>query len=499
MKDLQFAVTFGVILRNMHRWSAHAMVAVVFLHMCRVFWTGSYKTPREFNWVVGVLLFLLTLALSFTGYLLPWDQLAFWAITVGTNIAAYAPLLGDQVKFLLLGGHVIGPMTLLRFYVMHCVILPLAMLLLISLHVWRVRKDGLSGAKAQMQPVEEVAGAFPASTKTDGLVALTRRPKASVEARDPNDEVFAWPDLLYRELLVALAVIVTLHIVSLVFTAPLEEMADPTRTPNPAKAPWYFLGLQELVHYSALIGGVIVPTLLVIALLALPCVDRNKLGSGRWFAPERRLANTAFTALVAVFVGQAIVGTFFRGPNWAPGLAMEVKTPTPTRLHVLFACLGLSFLLIFSWVMYREETAEWRSTQARFRQLERTRKNPHQLAQSASIGGLRQVWLPELGRVDRCGTCHLGIDDPAFAGAPAPFAAHPGTWLSTHPTDRFGCTVCHDGQGQATDFANAAHQPQPFPVVSADAPAPKPSKQTAARTIAGSIRRARRALRRAGG
>jgi quinol-cytochrome oxidoreductase complex cytochrome b subunit len=317
MKDLQFVVTFGVVLRNMHRWSAHAMVAVAFLHMCRVFWTGSYKPPREFNWVVGVLLFLLTLGLSFTGYLLPWDQLAFWAITVGTNIAAYAPLLGDQVKFLLLGGHVIGPMTLLRFYVMHCVMLPLAMLLLISLHVWRVRKDALSGAATQAQAVEEVAGGFPASTKTYGLVALTRRPRASVDARDPNDEVFAWPDLLYRELLVALVVIVTLHVVSLLFMAPLEEIADPTRTPNPAKAPWYFLGLQELVHYSALFGGVIVPTLLVIALLALPYVDRRKQGSGRWFAPERRLANTVFTALVAVFVGLTIIGTFFRGANWA--------------------------------------------------------------------------------------------------------------------------------------------------------------------------------------
>ena len=92
MKDLQFVVMFGVVLRNMHRWSAHAMVLVVFLHMCRVFWTGSYKPPREFNWVIGVMLLLLTLALSFTGYLLPWDQLAFWAITVGTNIAAYAPI-----------------------------------------------------------------------------------------------------------------------------------------------------------------------------------------------------------------------------------------------------------------------------------------------------------------------------------------------------------------------------------------------------------------------
>ncbi|MCX6538414.1 MAG: cytochrome b N-terminal domain-containing protein [Acidobacteria bacterium] len=317
MKDLQFVVTFGIVLRNMHRWSAHAMVGVVFLHMCRVFWTGSYKPPREFNWVVGVLLLLLTLGLSFTGYLLPWDQLAFWAITVGTNIAAYAPVVGDQVKFLLLGGHMIGPMTLLRFYVLHCVILPLAMLLLISLHVWRVRKDGLSGAEISASPTEERAGVFPASAKTYGLMGLTTRPRASVEARDPNDEVFAWPHLLYRELLVALAVIVVLHVVSLVFMAPLEEIADPTRTPNPAKAPWYFLGLQELVHYSALVGGVIVPTLIVLALLVLPYIDRGTSGSGRWFAPERRLANSVFTTLAVVSVVLTVIGTFFRGANWA--------------------------------------------------------------------------------------------------------------------------------------------------------------------------------------
>jgi cytochrome c2 len=144
------------------------------------------------------------------------------------------------------------------------------------------------------------------------------------------------------------------------------------------------------------------------------------------------------------------------------GVAVEVKNTAAPRLHVVFAGLGLAFLLIFSWVLFYEGTAEWRTVQARFRQLETRVKNPHQLAQSASVGGLRQMWLPDLGRVDRCGTCHLGIDDPAFASAPQPFAAHPGTWLSTHPTDRFGCTSCHDGQGQATDFANAAHQPQPF-------------------------------------
>jgi len=317
MKDLQFVVTFGIVLRNMHRWSAHGMVAVVFLHMCRVFWTGSYKAPREFNWVVGVLLLLLTLGLSFTGYLLPWDQLAFWAITVGTNIAAYAPVVGDQVKYLLLGGHVIGPMTLLRFYVLHCVILPLSMVILISLHVWRVRKDGLSGAPAAVATVEEVGGVFPASTKTYGLMSMSRRPRVSVESRDPYDEVFAWPHLLYRELLVALGVIVLLHAISLIFMAPLEEIADPTRTPNPAKAPWYFLGLQELVHYSALVGGVIVPTLLVAALVVVPYIDPSPKGSGQWFARERRTANTVFTVLAAVMVVLTITGTFFRGANWA--------------------------------------------------------------------------------------------------------------------------------------------------------------------------------------
>ena len=317
MKDLQFVVTFGIILRNMHRWSAHAMVVVVFLHMCRVFWTGAYKPPREFNWVIGVVLFLLTLALSFTGYLLPWDQLAYWAITVGTNIVTYTPLVGERLKYLLLAGHMIGSMTLLRFYVLHCVVLPLAMLLLVSIHVWRVRKDGLSGAEVHADAVEEVAGGFPASTKTCGLMALARRPRVSVEARDPNDEVFAWPHLLYRELLVALAVIVALHVAALLFMAPLEEVADPTRTPNPAKAPWYFLGLQELVHYSALIGGVVVPTLVVVALFVLPYADRSRVGAGRWFAPERRIANVVFTALAILSVVMTAIGTWFRGANWA--------------------------------------------------------------------------------------------------------------------------------------------------------------------------------------
>lgn len=142
MQDLQYVVPFGPFLRNLHRWAAHAMIITVFLHMCRVFYTGSYKPPREFNWVVGVVLFVLTLLLSFTGYLLPWDQLAFWAITVGSSIAGYAPVIGKKFKFALLGGNVVGQGALLRFYVFHCILLPLIAVVLMAIHFWRIRKDG---------------------------------------------------------------------------------------------------------------------------------------------------------------------------------------------------------------------------------------------------------------------------------------------------------------------------------------------------------------------
>lgn len=139
---LQTQIPFGQLLRNLHRWGAHLMVILVVLHMARVFYTGAYKPPREFNWMVGVFLLLLTLGASFTGYLLPWDQLAYWAITVGTSVASYAPLVGGQVRQFMLGGPEIGQETLIRFYALHVIVLPALIGLLISLHIWRVRKDG---------------------------------------------------------------------------------------------------------------------------------------------------------------------------------------------------------------------------------------------------------------------------------------------------------------------------------------------------------------------
>ena len=142
IQSIEASVAFGTLVRNMHRWAAHLMVLTVFLHMIRVFYHGAYKPPREFNWVVGVLLLFLTLGLSFTGYLLPWDQIAFWAITVGTQMATYAPLLNTESSFILLGGIEVGQETLIRFYVMHVIAFPLIAAILMVVHFWRIRKDG---------------------------------------------------------------------------------------------------------------------------------------------------------------------------------------------------------------------------------------------------------------------------------------------------------------------------------------------------------------------
>jgi len=337
MLDLRGSVAFGTFLRNMHRWAAHGMVAVVFLHMCRVFFTGSYKKPREFNWVIGVVLFLLTLFSSFTGYLLPWDQLAFWAITVGASIAGYAPIVGKDIQFILLGDTNVGQEALLRFYVLHIAVLPLVMALLVSIHFWRIRKDGglsrpeeaedLTGEKADSlsdwpkeldvvpTPATVAASAAVIEKKQYGIQGLVRGPFTKV-GNVPDKSVFSWPNLFMAELFVFVVTVAGVLVVSLLFNAPLEEPVNIAHPPNPAKAPWYFLGLQEMVSYSAFWGGVGIPTLEVLILLLVPYFDRTTKGVGRWFAKERLLANTLFLIFVIVNIILIIVGTFFRGPNW---------------------------------------------------------------------------------------------------------------------------------------------------------------------------------------
>ncbi|HEY2858458.1 MAG TPA: cytochrome b N-terminal domain-containing protein [Terracidiphilus sp.] len=332
MLDLRSSVAFGVILRNMHRWAAHGMVACVFLHLCRVFFTGSYKTPREFNWVIGVCLFGLTLLSSFTGYLLPWDQLAFWAVTVGTSIAGYAPFIGHAVKFILLGDATVGQEALLRFYVLHVVVLPVVLTVFVAVHFWRIRKDG-GLAKPELeavpkrQAVQVEIREQPVPVASSGAVAVAAAPRRfTIQGlvRGPlvkvgkleEDTVFSWPSLLVAELFVLLLTIAGVMVVSYFFNAPLEQPVNVMHPPNPAKAPWYFLGLQEQVSYSAFWGGIGVPGIELLLLLLLPYFDRGKQGVGRWFARQRILANSVFLLFVVVNIVLIAIGTFLRGANW---------------------------------------------------------------------------------------------------------------------------------------------------------------------------------------
>ncbi len=322
MLDLRGSVAFGTLLRNMHRWGAHGMVAIVFLHLCRVFLTGSYKKPREFNWVVGVILFLLTLFMSFTGYLLPWDQLAFWAITVGTAIAGYAPVVGKDIQFLLMGGTSVGQEALLRFYVLHVAVLPAVLTLMIAIHFWRIRKDGGLSRPDDADPVISLE-AMPVAKasvlepkKTYGFQGLVRGPLTKV-GEIPDNTVFSWPNLFLAELFTFVVTLSAILVVSLLFNAPLEEPVNALHPPNPAKAPWYFLGLQEMVSYSAFWGGIGVPTIFVLLLLGPPYLDRGPGGVGKWFSRDRLLANTIFITFVVANIIFVIIGTFFRGANWA--------------------------------------------------------------------------------------------------------------------------------------------------------------------------------------
>lgn len=324
IKDLHYVVPTGRFIRNIHRWAAHLMVITVILHMVRVFYTAAYKSPREFNWLVGMLLFVLTLAFSFTGYLLPWDQLAYWAVTIGANIAASPNELadalglpaifhvGDLQRELLLGASGVGQEALIRFYVLHVMVLPIIVAALMGVHFWRIRKDG-GLARPEGTPTAAGKGAGKRApsmlapndtpTKTYGLMCLVR--DRSPHTGKAVDETFpSWPCLLRAELLVFMATMLLCVALALFLDAPLREQANAAVPENPAKAPWYFLGLQEMVSYSAFVGGLMIPAITVLGLALIPFLDREPEPSGAWFSGRRgrrvSLWSVVFGAMCAV-------------------------------------------------------------------------------------------------------------------------------------------------------------------------------------------------------
>ncbi len=323
MKDIIYVVPAGRFVRNIHRWSAHVMVVLAFLHMTRVFYTGSYKRGRGFNWLIGILLLILTLALSFTGYLLPWDQLSYWAVTIGANIASSPSEMtdalgiteqfdiGSAIKHLLLGSDTIGDDALLRFYFLHCIFLPMMLSALVGVHFWRIRKDGgltrpdvIKESELSGIPVDDLADkhdAHNAPPQTMRVLGVVRGTSPNVD-NGPNNTVASWPHALRSELAAALFITALTLALAYFFDAPLKEAANPLVPENPAKAPWYFLGLQELVGYSAFTGGLVVPTLTIFGLALIPLLDRSPGSIGRWFDNKEGRRTAIVSALFATTV-----------------------------------------------------------------------------------------------------------------------------------------------------------------------------------------------------
>jgi quinol-cytochrome oxidoreductase complex cytochrome b subunit len=331
VKDISTVVTGGKYIRNIHRWGAHGMVAVVVLHLVRILFTSAYTGTRRVNWLVGILLFCATVLFSFSGYLLPWDQLAFWAVTIASNIVASTREVTDLVgvttgfdpggfvRRLLLGGDSVGQDALTRFYLLHVVILPITTIVLIGVHFWRIRKsDGL---------------ALPA--EADDLVLKAQGMVDPVALRDARlrreHTVLSWPTALWAEGAILLMAVAALMLSAILVDAPLLAPADISMPENPAKSPWYFLGVQELVSYSSFTGGVLVPLLLLVALVAVPFVDREERGTGYWFGGRHgrkvMILSTLVALLVTVGTMAIAIGVGWQWTRTVPAVVALVANP----------------------------------------------------------------------------------------------------------------------------------------------------------------------------
>ena len=272
---LQNAVYFGQLIRNIHHWSGNALLLVAFLHLLRVFFSGAFHSPRQFNWVIGLVMFLLALGSNFTGYLLPWDQLAFWAITICTGMLEYIPGIGMGLQKLIRGGTDIGPATLSIFFAIHTAIIPAGLIFLLPFHFWRIRK-------------------------ARGLV-IPRKPEDDPQGR--AESVATIPNLIVRELVVASVLIALILLFSVMSNAPLEAKANPGLSPNPTKAPWYFAGLQELLlHFHPLFAVLVIPVIIVGLLFFLPYMRYDADTAGVWFASHRGRKTAIVAAVVAVIL-----------------------------------------------------------------------------------------------------------------------------------------------------------------------------------------------------
>lgn len=253
--NINDGLLFGKLAHNIHHWSAILLLWITFLHLLRVFFTGAYRKPRHATWIFGMLLLALVILSNFTGYLLPWDQLSYWAVTICTSLLQYIPLIGSPIKEALLGGNEVGSVTVSNFFNLHTGIIPLLMIVMMGYHFWRIRKAG-------------------------GVIVSDKNAESALVDTQPN--------LVAREFVVALVLLAFLLVLSVLFDAPLRERANPSFSPNPAKAPWYFMGLQELlIHFNPFFGVVVFPLTLLIGSFWLPYIKLSDNNHGIWFLSDR--------------------------------------------------------------------------------------------------------------------------------------------------------------------------------------------------------------------
>jgi len=311
---LETQVAFGALIRGLHHWSANLLVITVFLHMFRVFFTGGFKQKRVFNWVIGLVLLVLVLVFNFTGYLLPWDQLAYWAITVGTSLFSYVPLIGPAISNAALGGREVGQVALSNFYALHVAGLPAFSLILLAYHFWRVRKDG--GISQPLLP----EGEKPARVTTI-------------------------PNLVRREVAVGAVVLAGMLVWAMFVPAPLGPIANPLHSPNPAKAAWYLGGIQELLLHIETRAAMLLVAILFAGIALIPAIDRHDANIGIYF--RSKVGRRA--ALIAALLSLDLLPLLIIADEAWPGFSSLLPAWSP---FVSNGLIPLGLILIGLFVIY---------------------------------------------------------------------------------------------------------------------------------------------------
>jgi len=284
VQHIHYDVLFGRLFRNLHHWTGHALIVITFLHMLRVFSSSAYRGSRHLNWIIGLGLFFLILLANFSGYLLPWDQRAYWAVTIATSILEYVPGFGTTLLEIVRGGSDVGAATLHIFHTLHSGLLPLLLLFFMTWHFWKIRRAG-------------------------GIFLPETQNITSKSATPPTNRLAARPHLFIREKVAAAVVLTTLLYPSIFFNSPLGALSNPGLTPKTVKAPWYFIGLQELlIHVNPVVVVMILLPLTLLFLLFFPLLKEDNLNGNR-------LVRLLFIGLVAGYAILTIIGLGFRGPG----------------------------------------------------------------------------------------------------------------------------------------------------------------------------------------